>query len=71
MKPPNTYSVLEAAVALKTSERSVLELIATGKLKPINTSRGTKRPRWAIPIEQVDAYGKPNHPQPMKIPQHV
>lgn len=75
MKPPNTSSVLEAAVKLQTSERAILEMIAEDKFKPpaINTSRGKQRPRWAIPNEAIDAIGRPapTLPPPLNIPQHV
>ncbi len=76
MKPPNTSSVLEAAVKLKTSERRILQLISEGKFNPpaINTSQGIKRPRWSIPDEAIEAFGRPAKPLPPQIkniPQHV
>lgn len=76
MKPPNTSSVLEAAVKLKTSERAILEMIAEGKFKPnaINTSKGKQRPRWSIPNEAIEAIGRPPAslpPEIKNIPQHV
>jgi hypothetical protein len=76
MKPPNTSSVLEAAVKLKTSERAILEMIADGKFKPdaINTSKGKQRPRWSIPNEAIEAIGRPVTtlpPQLKNITQHV
>lgn len=73
MKPPNTSSVLEAAVKLQTSERAILEMIAEGKLTAINTSKGKQRPRWSIPNEAIDAIGRPapTLPPQINIPQHV
>jgi hypothetical protein len=75
MKPPNTSSVLEAAVRLKTSERAILEMIAEGKFKPepINTSKGKQRPRWSIPNEAIESIGRPvpTLPPQINIPQHV
>jgi len=59
MKLPKTKTVKEAAVALGTSDTRILQMIAEKKLSPINTSNGTRRPRWAIPDEQIDALSKP------------
>lgn len=72
MKIPNTLTVLEAAVALETSQQRVLQLIAEGTLKPINTSKGKLRPRWAIPREQIDAMAQPVKLAPiLNVPQHI
>lgn len=59
MRLPGTKSVREVAVLLETSDSRVLEMIQEGKFKPINTSRGSVRPRWAIPTEQVEALKQP------------
>ena len=76
MKPPNTSTVLEAAVKLKTSQQKILEMIAGNEFTPnaINIGNGKKRPRWAIPNEAIEAIGRPAPvvPQPIKgIRQHV
>lgn len=63
---------MEAAVRLNTSVKRVLEMIATGELKAINTSKGRVRPRWAIPEESITALSKPVAVAPvLKVPQHV
>lgn len=59
MKIPGTKTVKEAAVALGTSDSRILEMIAEKKLEAINTSKGSLRPRWAIPDEQITALSKP------------
>lgn len=72
MKPPGTMTVREAAIAMETSERRILELIAEGKLSTINTSKGKTRPRWAILNESVESFAKPKPlPPRVKVPQHV
>jgi hypothetical protein len=72
MKPPNTLSVLETAVKLKTSERSVLAMIANGEIQAINNSKGKKRPRWAILQESIESLGrKPQEPAKINVPRHV
>lgn len=76
MRPPNTSTVLEAAVKLKTSQQTILGMIAGNEFNPpaINIGNGKKRPRWAIPNEAIESVGKPapEGPQPVKgIRQHV
>jgi len=59
MKLPGTKSVREAALVLETSDRRILDMIDAGELRPINTSPGKHRPRWAIPDDQIESLKKP------------
>ena len=56
MHLPGSKSVLEVAVALKTSQRRVLQLINEKQLRARNVSQGTKRPRWCILDEDLEAF---------------
>ena len=71
MNPPGTMTVREAALKMKTSERRICELIAEKKLQVINTSRGAKKPRWAILIESVESFGRKPSVPAVNVPRHV
>lgn len=59
-------------MALQTSEKRIGEMIGSEQIKPINTSKGKLRPRWAIPQEQIDALAKPKQVAPVvKVKKHI
>jgi len=76
-------TVPEVAKILGISGTNVLFYIAKGELQAFNSSMGTRRPRWKISQESLDAFiasrssGKPD-PRPRRrkakasiIPQYV
>lgn len=72
MRIPNTKTVLEAAVALRTSQSRVLEMIGSKQLPAVNVGKGKLRPRWAIRDEDLNALLPcSTSDQPRGIPSHV
>lgn len=55
MHLPNSKTVREVALLLKTSEKRVRQLIESKQLAR-NISQGKKQPRWAILDEYIDEY---------------
>ena len=45
------------------SEYKVLALIRTKKLPAVNTSAGSKKPRWAVRPEDLEAFLTPPQPE--------
>lgn len=41
-------TVAEVAQRLQTGPRQVLQMIASGRLRAVNISSGSKQPRWRI-----------------------
>ena len=70
MKLPNHLTVREAALELRTSEKTILAMIAEGTLKAVNIGRG-KTPRWAIPREGAfNTQTKQTKPSLKKVTQY-
>lgn len=56
VKLPNHKNVLEAAVAMETTQQRILSLIKEGSLAAVNVGKGSVRPRWMIPNEAIEKF---------------
>ena len=56
VKLPNHKNVLEAAVAMETTQQRILSLIKEGTLAAVNVGKGSMRPRWMIPNEAIEKF---------------